>query len=176
MNEQLLKALSAIADGEAGAQDWRLVEAAWAKDPTLRERWLAWHEAGDALRSPELARPVALPTAQLLQRLQAESVEQPWPQKPARGWLPPLAVAASFVAMALLLSPLREMGQSGAPVLAAGAGLASSPVATSFAQRAAGAQTPDFGLADPPHGTVVDAASWTPPPLWPESGASTARP
>lgn len=176
MNEQLLKALSAVADGEATAQEWRLVEAAWAQDPMLRERWLAWHEAGDALRSPELAQSAALPPEQLLQRLHAESLEQSLRPRQARGWLPPLAVAASFVALALMFTPLPEMGRSGAPVLASGAGLASSPVATSFAQRAAGAQAPDFGLVESAHGTVVDAASWTPPPLWPESGASNVRP
>lgn len=185
MNESLLSALSALADGRATPEEWRLVEAAWAQDPELRERWLAWHQVGDALRAPELGLEPALPPEQLLRRLRDEAdvvsvtgIGRARADRSRRAgkWLPPLAVAASFVAFAMLMGQWQQ-APGGEPALAiAPLNVELPPVATSFAQRAVAIQTPDFGLVAAPRGTIVDGASWTPPPLWPESGASGPRP
>lgn len=45
------EALSAVMDGRATPADWARVQAAWARDPSLRERWALWHAAGDGLRA-----------------------------------------------------------------------------------------------------------------------------
>lgn len=50
-NQALHEALSAVMDGHATPTEWARVEAAWAGDPALRERWALWQAAGDGLRS-----------------------------------------------------------------------------------------------------------------------------
>lgn len=175
-DQELLQALSALADGRATPEEWQRIEAAWAQDPTLQARWLAWHQAGDGLRSPELLAPAAQPPEQLLARLHAQPAAAVAPAAPGRGWLPPLAVAASFVALALLLGPLQTPAPSGGPQAAAMADVTVAPAALSFAQRVTTPPTPDFGLAGVAHGTVVDGALRTPAPLWPEPGASAVSP
>ena len=156
--EALNQALSAVMDGSATPADWARVEAAWAADPQLRERWALWHAAGDGLRASELPRlhrdPQALLDA-LHARLPAPTLTHPR----RRDWWAPVGVAAGFIALALGLVALR-------PPPAEEPTLAAAPIATpraqglsglSFAQTAAGrtlaADAPpeviDWGLALP---------------------------
>jgi hypothetical protein len=147
-DDALNEALSAVMDGRATPADWVRVNAAWASDPSLRERWAQWHAAGDGLRSAELPslhrEPEALRAA-LHAQLPAEAAEHPR----RRDWFAPIAVAASFVAMALGVSVLR-------PTPVPDAQVATAPISTpraqglsglSFAQTAAGRTLPAVGTA-----------------------------
>lgn len=144
----LNEALSAVMDGSATPADWQFVNAAWARDPTLRERWATWHAAGDGLRSAELPRLHRDPEA-LLAALHAQ-VPVPAVVRPSRrDWLAPFAVAASFVAVAVGIAALRPPASS-APLAAAAP--FSTPRAQglsgmSFAQAAAGRTLPAVGAA-----------------------------
>ncbi|MDR7295788.1 negative regulator of sigma E activity [Pelomonas aquatica] len=172
------QALSAVMDGRATPEEWAQVNAAWAGDPGLRERWALWHAAGDGLRSAELPalhrEPQRLLDA-LHARMPAPVVEHPR----RRDWFAPLAVAAGFVAMAVGVGALR-------PAPAPQAVVAAAPAATSrvqglagmsFAQTAAGRTLPALGTAREA-GLPVDA----PPEIidWglalPEPAASHALP
>lgn len=168
----LAASLSAVMDGAATAADWARVNAAWATDAGLRERWALWHAAGDGLRSADLPALHRAPES-LLAGLHARlpvSDGRAGARRSAAAWLPPLAVAASFVALAMGLAPLH------APP-AADAWVAQAPPAAlfdqglagaSFAQTAAGrtlpAVVPDregAWLADP----AAETATWEAPPL-----------
>ncbi|KQV47019.1 hypothetical protein ASC95_26290 [Pelomonas sp. Root1217] len=142
----LYEALSAVMDGRATPADWARVNAAWASDPGLRERWAIWHAAGDGLRATELPelrqQPQAL-LAALHAQLPAEVVDHPR----RRDWLAPIAVAASFVGLALGAGLLR-------PAPAPDAQVAAAPNTTpraqglgglSFAHAAAGRTLPAVG-------------------------------
>lgn len=177
-DQPLDQALSAVMDGRATPAEWALVNAAWASDPALRERWALWHAAGDGLRSTELIGAHQDPQG-LLAALHARMPAQPDAAVRRRDWLPPLAVAASFVAMALGVGLLRAP-QAPEPLVAA------APVAaprlqglegTSFAQGAAGrtltawSESRDAGS---PVGLAPEAIDWgVPAPVAP---ASSARP
>lgn len=122
--------ISALADGEADADEVRRAVAAWAgDDAAARDRWHAYHLIGDALRSDELA---AMPAAdrdfcrRLGERLDAE----PRPAAavvelvgPRRRWrlAAPAAIAAGVLAAATALFVLRDAPPGGAlaPQLAA---------------------------------------------------------
>jgi negative regulator of sigma E activity len=99
-DSQVNEALSALADGRATPADWALINAAWGRDPALRERWALWHAAGDGLRSAELPAlhrdPEAL-LAALHAQMPAPVIEHPR----RRDWFAPVAVAASFVVLAV---------------------------------------------------------------------------
>lgn len=181
-DQALDQALSAVMDGRATPAEWALVNAAWASDPGLRERWALWHAAGDGLRSTELLTLHREPQA-LLDALHARLPAQPAQSGAAarrRDWLPPLAVAASFVALALGVGMLRPF-HAPEPLLAA------APVAaprlqglqglegTSFAQAASGrtltawSETREAGL---PVRLAPEAIDWgVPAPTAPASGA-----
>lgn len=152
------EALSAVMDGCATPAEWARVNAAWATDPALRERWALWHAAADGLRAPELAGLHREPGA-LLAALHAQLPAEPAPPRRRRDWLAPFAVAAGFVALAVGLGALR-------PEPAGDAVYAAAPVPTpraqglsgqSFAETAAGRTLPgdappaaiDWGLALP---------------------------
>ncbi|MBV8033850.1 RseA family anti-sigma factor [Roseateles sp.] len=165
-DDMLAEAMSAVMDGRATPADWARVNAAWASDPALRERWALWHAAGDGLRSAELPRLHREPEA-LLTALHAQ-LPAPAAAPRGRDWLAPLAVAASFVALALGMGALR-------PVPAPDAVVAAAPMPAprvqglsglSFAQAAAGLTLP--GDAPP---EVID---WGPP--LPEPAASRPLP
>ena len=144
----LNEALSAVMDGRATPADWARVNAAWASDPGLRERWALWHAAGDGLRSAELLAPHREPEA-LLDALHAQ-MPAPVAEHPRRrDWFAPLGVAAGFVAVAIVVGALR-------PLPAPDAVVAAAPIATpraqglsgmSFAQAAAGRTLPSLGAA-----------------------------
>ena len=169
-DDLLNEALSAVMDGRAAPADWARVNAAWASDPSLRERWALWHAGGDGLRSAELPvlhrEPEALLVA-LHAQLPSPAVQQPRP----RDWWAPFAVAASFVIVAVGISALRP---SPAPEPAV---VAVAPIATpraqglsgmSFAQAAAGRTLPAVGEAPP---EIIDWGL-----ALPESSGSQPRP
>lgn len=162
VDDALGESLSAVMDGQATAADWARVNAAWANDPGLRERWALWHAAADGLSADELPQLHRQPAA-LLDALHAQLPSQRPAEKPARSrrldWLAPLAVAAGFVAFAVGVTTLR-------PPPAPGAIFANAPISTpraqglgglSFAQAASGRTLPadappeviDWGLALP---------------------------
>lgn len=139
VDDVLAESLSAVMDGHATAADWARVNAAWASDPGLRERWALWHAAADGLRADELPQLHREPAA-LLDALHAQ-LPAAAPMRPRQlAWFAPLAVAAGFVAFAVGVISLRPPPLTEAEV-------ASAPLATpraqglvgmSFAQAAAG--------------------------------------
>lgn len=144
VDEVLNEALSAVMDGRATPADWARVNAAWADEPALRERWALWHAAGDGLRCAELPALHRQPQA-LLAALHAQLPAEAAESANRRDWLAPLAVAAGFVALALGFGLLRPSPTGDTAVAAA-------PIATprvqglsglSFAQTAAGRTLPD---------------------------------
>ncbi|MGM9484188.1 sigma-E factor negative regulatory protein [Roseateles sp. NT4] len=165
VDDALNEALSAVMDGRATPAEWARVNAAWASNPELRERWALWHAAGDGLRA-ELP-PLRREPEALLAALHAQMPVEATQPRRRREWLAPLAVAASFVALALGVGLLR-------PAPPGDVELASAPIATpraqglgglSFAQTVAGRTLPDA----PPE--VID---WN--LTLPEPAASQARP
>lgn len=177
-DDALNEALSAVADGRATPADWARVNAAWDRDPALRERWALWHAAGDGLRSAELPAQHREPEA-LLQALHAR-MPAPAARRPRRrDWFAPIAVAAGFVAVAVGVSTLQV-----APAPTEAVAVAPMPAprvqalaGTSFAQAAGRAPMP-AGLREA--GLMME----TPPEIaeWPqgfapsEPAASQPRP
>lgn len=148
---ELNEALSAVMDGSATQADWARVNAAWERDPALRERWAVWHAAGDGIRSTELPRLHRDPQA-LLAALHAQMPVAVAGSPRRREWLAPFAVAAGFVAMAVGIGALRPPS---APAPLAAAASFSTPRAQglsgmSFAQAAAGRTLPALGTAREP--------------------------
>lgn len=119
-DDMLNEALSAVMDGRATPADWARVNAAWAGDPALRERWALWQAAADGLRAPELPRLHREPEA-LLKALHAQLPAAAIEPARRRERFAPLAVAAGFVALALGLVALRPPPEP-APLLAAAPG------------------------------------------------------
>lgn len=156
-DDALNEALSAVMDGRAKPADWAGVNAAWAQDPGLRERWALWHAAADGLRSAELPALHREPKA-LLDALHAQ-MPAPVIEHPRRGdWFAPIAVAAGFVVVAIGIGALR-------PAPAPDAVLAAAPIATpraqglsgmSFAQTAAGRTLPAVGAAREAPPEIID--------------------
>jgi len=119
-----LEKLSALLDGQATSEDWpeRLYEQ--------QERWSTYQLIGDAMREPELARPISTAfTARMSAALAresahsgvaaAQSLQQPLPvAKPAWGlrFWPSLAVTAAVVSVIWVAQPIFQQGQS--PALA----------------------------------------------------------
>ncbi|HEY1128792.1 MAG TPA: sigma-E factor negative regulatory protein [Roseateles sp.] len=157
-DDALTEALSAVMDGRATPADWARVSDAWARDPALRDRWALWHTASDGLRTAELA-PLRREPDALLEALHAQLPAPVASQPRGRDWWPPLAVAASFVALALGVGALRPVPATDAFVAAAAVPTprAQGLSGLSFAQTAAGRTLPgdappeviDWGLALP---------------------------
>ena len=138
------QALSDLADGRAGAGQAGALAAAWKGNPEMRRDWHAIHLIGDTLRSAELAQE-ARPAADFLAELRGRLAAEPVPLRPRRwqAWLAPLAVAASFVVVALAVPGLQSMlgGRQGneqfalqTPVGVAAAGSTLAGNQPSFAQ------------------------------------------
>lgn len=147
-NEALNEALSAVMDGRATPAEWARVNAAWAADAALRERWALWHAAGDGLRSAELPALHREPQA-LLEALHAQMPARVVAH-PRRGdWFAPFAVAAGFVAVAIGIGTLRTPSSPDATVAAAPIATprAQGLVGMSFAQAAAGRTLPAWSGA-----------------------------
>ena len=163
-SESLHDALSAVMDGGATAAEWARVEAAWAGDPELRERWAEWHAVGDGIRSTDLLtchRPPHAVLAVLHARQSSDA-----PQGAGRhGWLAPFAVAAGFVVVAVGLVTLSPPASRGPQLVVASAGtLADQGLAgTSFAQAAAGRTLPSLEV---PGGATVLVDGASPIPGW----------
>ena len=102
--------LSDLADGRAGSGQARALAAAWKGSPALRRDWHAIHLIGDTLRSAELAQE-ARPAADFLAEFRGRLAAEPVPIRPRQwqAWLAPLAVAASFVVVALAVPGLQSM-------------------------------------------------------------------
>ena len=172
------QALSAVMDGRATPEEWAQVNAAWARDPGLRERWALWHAAGDGLRSAELTA-VHREPQHLLEALHAQMPAPAVEHPRRRDWFAPLAVAASFIAVAIGIGALRPEQSPQALVAAAPAATprAQGLSGMSFAQTAAGRTLPALGAVREA-GLPVDA----PPEIidWglalPEPVASRPRP
>lgn len=160
----LAAALSAVMDGRATADDWRLVNTAWQADPALRERWALWHVAADGLRSAELPAVHRDPQA-LLDALHAQLPAPVVPLPRRREWLAPLGVAAGFVAMAVGLGTLRPPATPEALVAAAPntTPRVQGLVGTSFAQAAEG-RTLTTWAVDPATPVAFDWAVALPEP------------
>ena len=158
VDDALNEALSAVMDGRATPADWARVSAAWAGDAALRERWALWHAAADGLRASELPALHREPAA-LLAGLHGQLAEAVAQRPPRRDWFAPIAVAAGFVAVAVLVGTLQPQPEAVDVVAAA-------PITTpraqglggmSFAQTAAGRTLPpdappdviDWGLTLP---------------------------
>lgn len=147
VTDALHEALSAVMDGSATPAEWARVEAAWSRDPELRERWALWQVAGDGLRSTELAA-LHRPPEALLQGLHAHLPAAALSRSRRRDWLAPLAVAAGFVVVAVGLVTLNPPPSPGQPL--AVASMAAAPVqglaGTSFAQAASGRTLADLDV------------------------------
>jgi len=176
--DALNEALSAVMDGRATPADWARVNAAWANDPRLRERWALWHAAGDGLRSAELPGLHREPQA-LLDALHAQMAPPVAAHSRPRDWFAPIAVAASFVAAVIGIGALRPP-QAPQPLVAmapTATPRAQGLSGTSFAQTAAGrtlmalGDTPEAGLPVEAPPEIID---------WglslPEPAASQPRP
>lgn len=157
-DDTLNEALSAVMDGRATPADWALVNAAWAADATLRERWVLWQAAADGLRAAELPALHREPEA-LLGALHAQLPTDLTGRPRGRDWFAPLAVAASFVALAAGVVSLRPAPELERVAVAVPnpTPRASGLAGLSFAQTAAGRTQPgeaapetiDWGLALP---------------------------
>lgn len=174
----LESALSAVMDGHATAEDWARVEAAWARDPALRERWALWQAAGDGLRSTDLLAAHRHP-ADLLRALHAATPQPAARAARGREWLAPFAVAAGFVALAVGIVQWQPAVVSDASLARAGQvpTLSQGLVGASFAQTATGRL--------PPVGAATRDVAWPADPSgaslgWdvsaPDAAASQARP
>lgn len=174
----LEQALSAVMDGRATEQEWTQVDAAWAHDPALRERWAAWQTAADGLCSSDLLAPRP-GHEDLLGRLHA-GIPAPAPATPRRReWLAPFAVAAGFFAVALGVTRLPPATPADAGLVAARQSTVPMQglVGTSFAQTAAGRTlTPDVAPAEVawPSESSPEWLDWSAPSA--DAGASSPQP
>ncbi|MEO6276810.1 sigma-E factor negative regulatory protein [Roseateles sp.] len=145
LDGDLQEALSAVMDGRATPAEWARVNAAWAADATLRERWALWHAAGDGLRSAELPALHREPHT-LLDALHAQMPAPLLAHPRGRDWFAPFAVAAGFVAVAIGIGALRTPASP--DTLAAAAPFATPRAqglaGMSFAQTAAGRTLPSL--------------------------------
>lgn len=176
IDDALNEALSAVMDGRATPAEWALVNAAWARDTALRERWAAWHAAGDGLRSAELPALHRAPQA-LLDALHAQMPANVVDHPRRRDWFAPFAVAASFIVVAVGIGGLKSPS---APDTVTAAAPFATPRALglngmSFAQTAAGRTLPgaaqESGLPAAASPEIID---WGLP--LPDAAASQPRP
>jgi len=84
--------LSALADGEASADDASLGFAAWRDDADARRTWHAYQLIGDAMRSDDLAGQPQRDSALLL-AVRARLAQEPVVLAPVAGPAPPLPLA-----------------------------------------------------------------------------------
>jgi len=162
------QALSDLADGRARPGQAEALAAAWKENPAVRRDWHAIHLIGDTLRSTELAQETR-PAADFLAELRGRLAAEPVPLRPRRWqvWLAPLAVAASFVVIAVAVPGLQSMlgGRAGNeqfalqapgrwPAGTAGAGSALAGNQPSFAQSVAEPAVPVVETAWQPAGNA----------------------
>lgn len=155
--------LSALCDGEAGAEDLQAVLAAWRNDPAARaatcETWHAYHLIGDVMRSEDLAGTGRDDV--FLSRLRERLADEPVVIAPAaaeraagragrtnaaarvrrRAWTAPVAAAAGVVAVAGVLVVTR-MADTPTAAPAATTVVQAAPAATAVTAVAASAAAP----------------------------------
>ncbi|MCW7541804.1 sigma-E factor negative regulatory protein [Aquabacterium sp. A7-Y] len=153
--------LSALADGEAGAEDLQLALSAWREDGRARagscETWHAYHLIGDVMRSEDLCGSGR--DDLFLSRLRARLAEEPVVIAPSgaaaregdrlplpaqvangaplptrrRSWVAPMATAAGVMAVAGVLVVTRLSVPPSSPVAGAQLAQAAAPAAASAA-------------------------------------------
>ena len=144
--------MSAMADGEADADELARACAAWASgDAPARGRWHAYHLIGDVLRSEDLASAPRRDQA-FLERLRARLEDEPAvlaPQPmpaaaPARrpAWAMPAAMAAGLMALATGLAVSLSPGGGDVQRPALAAAPAAPTVVVAEAASAAAPATP----------------------------------
>lgn len=159
------QALSDLADGRASAAELDAILAAWGDQPELRRQWQTLHLIGDSLRSSELAGQ-AQGGDRLLAGLRERLADEPVPLRPRRlrDWMAPLAVAAGFVAVAMVMPALQAVVQPpGLPTIAAAdvvplLGQTLNGGATSFVQAAGLREATLDGPAQAASGVTSDPA------------------
>jgi len=152
----IAQTLSVLADGELDSEAVRVACTRWRDDGEVRSIWHAYHLIGDVLRSDALASDAGHDERflrRLRERLAVEpAVLAPQPlatSSPAAAsaaarwkWLAPVAVAASFIAVASVLvvtrGTLPTTGADGGAVLATAATPGRTVMATAAPGRANG--------------------------------------
>ncbi|MFO1218957.1 MAG: sigma-E factor negative regulatory protein [Burkholderiaceae bacterium] len=112
-HEEVWRALSAVADGEADEPQRARCLELWSSRPDLRSRWHEYQVIGDVMRSDALAHGAAADAA-FLHGLRARIAQEParliprdtaaTPRMPR--WMAPAAMAAGVGAVALTLHSL----------------------------------------------------------------------
>ena len=134
---QALERLSALADGESDASTVAWAADAWRSDASMRDRWHAYHQIGDLLRSDDFGSDAGH-DEDFLKAFRARLADEPVVMSPAasspimvapvaargrRRWRTvsaSAAVAAGFVAVAGVMLVTQQTGTDGSsPVLAA---------------------------------------------------------
>jgi sigma-E factor negative regulatory protein RseA len=113
-------ALSALVDGEAGAQVQERCLALWAEHAGVRSRWRQYQLIGDILRSRDLASGYAHDEA-FLSALRARMAREPAVLRPKtavllrrlRSWAAPMAATAGVAAVAGVVVMLRTAPDGG---------------------------------------------------------------
>lgn len=112
-------ALSALVDGEAGAQAQERCLALWAEQAGVRARWRQYQLIGDILRSRELASAYAHDEA-FLSALRSRMAREPAVLRPKtavlrrlRSWAAPMAATAGVAAVAAVVVMLRTAPDGG---------------------------------------------------------------
>ncbi len=125
MQSEHAAGLSALMDGDAGADEAKALCEIWGTDDKVRRQWHAYHLIGDTLRSDELAQAPAH-DRQFLNRFSARLALEPVvlaPQSESaskpdaagararrKRWATPMTVAAGFVLAAGSLLVLKDNG------------------------------------------------------------------
>ena len=129
--------LSSLMDGELDPEQAAALIAALCADDELRAEWIAFHLAGDALRSTEVASAhsssFCMSVAAAIAREPAIVAPRPWMRHGAplrRYILPGLAVAASAAVISFVAVPLLRNANTPAPVQAAAVQPPSAAVVT----------------------------------------------
>ena len=129
--------LSSLMDGELDPEQAAALIAALCADDELRAEWIAFHLAGDALRSTEVASAhsssFCVSVAAAIAREPAIVAPRLWMKRGAplrRYILPGLAVAASAAVISFVAVPLLRNANTPAPVQAAAVLPPSAAVAT----------------------------------------------
>lgn len=139
-------ALSALVDGEAGAQALERCLALWAGEFGARARWRQYQLIGDVLRSRELASGDAHDEA-FLSALRARMAREPALLRPKtailrrlRSWAAPMAATAGVAAVAGVVVMLRTAPEGGDAVQVAARPVAAQPIVVSAPVVAQGLQ------------------------------------
>lgn len=119
MTDKTAEQLSALMDGELGAQEIDLLVRRLERDDELAARWSRYHLIGEAMRN-NLPEQLPFDLTSRVSAAIAEDAPIGAPAAARRGWTRPaigLALAASVAAAALIgMPPQRAIGPAAAPV------------------------------------------------------------